>query len=810
MLKNYFKVAWRNLLRNKTFSLINILGLAIGLASFILIALFVADELSYDRFNEKASRIYRINGDVRFGGNDLRLAVSSDMMGPTLKNDFPQVEQFVRIYNSSGSKLIKKGNEFIDESAVAHADSTLFDVFTFPAIAGDTRKALNDPNTVVLTGSAALKYFGTTDVLGKTIETNEDNSTLYKITAVIKDLPRNSHFNFDFFFSMDNVEYGWGNFLSHNFQTYLLLREGADPNEIESKFPDVIDRYVLPQAQQFMEIKSMDEFRRSGNKLEYSLMPLTDIHLKSDRFPELGVNSDVQYVYIFSAVALFILLIACVNFMNLSTARSANRAREVGIRKVLGTEKKSLVSQFLLESIFTAVISMLLALALVSLAIGYFNGIAGKELTMSVLLSPKYLAFLVLLPLVVGALAGSYPAAFLSSFKPVNVLKGKINQGLKRSYLRSGLVVFQFFTSIVLIVGTLVVYRQLNFIRNKKIGFNKDQVLVVNGTNALGNNTDAFHQQVAALTGVKKAAFAGYLPVSNSARNDNTFFSEAVMTNDNGLNMQVWNVDYDYIPTLGMELVDGRNFSKSFGADSSAVIINESAAALIGFKDPIGKKIYTSDGTPGTTLDYTIIGVVKNFNFESLRRNVGPLCMRLGYNKWTAAYRIDPAHTSNLIAQIENKWKSLSPAMPFSYQFLDESFDSMYRAEQRVGKVAISFAVLAVLIACLGLFGLATYMAEQRTKEIGVRKVLGASVPNIVTMLSGDFIRLVLIASVLAFPVAWYAMDLWLRDFAYRINVGWWVFVVAGVVAILIAIITVSYQAIKAAIANPVTSLRAE
>ena len=810
MLKNYFKVAWRNLLRNKTFSLINILGLAIGLASFILIALFVADELSYDRFNEKASRIYRINGDVRFGGNDLRLAVSSDMMGPTLKNDFPQVEQFVRIYNSSGSKLIKKGNEFIDESAVAHADSTLFDVFTFPAIAGDTRKALNDPNTVVLTESAALKYFGTTDVLGKTIETNEDNSTLYKITAVIKDLPRNSHFNFDFFFSMDNVEYGWGNFLSHNFQTYLLLREGADPNEIESKFPDVIDRYVLPQAQQFMEIKSMDEFRRSGNKLEYSLMPLTDIHLKSDRFPELGVNSDVQYVYIFSAVALFILLIACVNFMNLSTARSANRAREVGIRKVLGTAKKSLVSQFLLESIFTAVISMLLALALVSLAIGYFNGIAGKELTMSVLFSPKYLAFLVLLPLVVGALAGSYPAAFLSSFKPVNVLKGKINQGLKRSYLRSGLVVFQFFTSIVLIVGTLVVYRQLNFIRNKKIGFNKDQVLVVNGTNALGNNTDAFHQEVAALTGVKKAAFAGYLPVSNSARNDNTFFSEAVMTNDNGLNMQVWNVDYDYIPTLAMELVEGRNFSKSFGADSSAVIINESAAALIGFKDPIGKKIYTSNGTPGTTVDYTIIGVVKNFNFESLRRNVGPLCMRLGYNKWTAAYRIDPAHTSNLIAQIENKWKSLSPAMPFSYQFLDESFDSMYRAEQRVGKVALSFAVLAVLIACLGLFGLATYMAEQRTKEIGVRKVLGASVPNIVTMLSGDFVRLVLIASVLAFPVAWYVMDLWLRDFAYRINVGWWVFVVAGLVAILIAIITVSYQAIKAAIANPVTSLRAE
>ena len=810
MLKSYLTIAWRNLLRNKTFSLINIAGLAIGLGSFILIVLFVTDELSFDKYNEKADRIYRVDSDIRFGGSDLKLAVNSDMMGATLKKDYPQVEQFVRFYNSSGSKMVKKGNEFINESRVCHADSTLFEVFTLPALYGDTKNALNEPNTVVITASTAKKYFGSTDVIGKTIETNENNSTLYKVTAVIKDIPRNSHFNFNFFFSMDNVEYGWGNFLSHNFQTYILLKPGTDPREFEKNFSQVIDKYILPQAKQFIQVNSMEDFKKSVNRLDYSLMPLKNIHLRSDRFPELGVNSSIQYVYIFSAVAIFILLIACINFMNLSTARSANRAKEVGIRKVLGTEKVSLIRQFLTESILMAFIAMILALILVALAINYFNSISGKELAATDLLSPKFLIFLLLTPFVVGILAGTYPAFFLSAFRPISVLKGKINQGFRKSYLRSGLVVFQFFTSIVLIVGTIVVFRQLRFIQNKKIGFNKDQVLVINGTGALGNNADAFKNEIAAMNGVTAASFGGFLPVSNSSRNDNTLSTDAVMTEKTGFSTQVWSIDYDYISTLGMEMAEGRNFSREFGSDSTSIIINESAVKIAGLVDPIGKKLYQPDGNGSNLREYTIVGVVKNFNFESLRQNIGPLCFVLGYNKWVTTFKVSPDNVQSLLKDIESKWKSMAPGMPFSYQFLDESFDNMYRAEQRIGKVAISFAVLAVFIACLGLFGLATYMAEQRTKEIGVRKVLGASVANVAVMLSKDFIKLVLVASLIAFPVAWWAMNKWLQDFAYRVDIGWWVFVVAGLSAVLIAVITVSYQAIKAALANPVESLRTE
>ena len=601
MIKNYLKIAWRNIRKNKTFSIINIAGLAIGLACFILIAMFVMDEISYDRYNEKVDRIYRVNSDIRFGGTELKLAVCSDPMGATLKKDYPQVEQFARIYASRGSKLIKKGDQYINEDRVAHADSTLFDVFTLPAITGDTKKALNEPNTVVISESAAKKYFGTTDAVGKTLETNDNNSTLYKVTAVIRDVPENSHFHFDFLFSMDNVDYGFGNFLSHNFQTYIVLKPGTDYKAFEKNFSQVIDKYILPQAKQFMQVNSMEEFAKSGNKLEYSLMPVTDIHLRSDRFPELSPNGNIQYVYIFSAVAIFILLIACVNFMNLSTARSANRAKEVGIRKVLGTEKKSLVGQFLTESTVMVFLGLVLAITLVWVFLGYFNDMSGKSLNISTLFQPGYLVFLLALPLVVGAMAGVYPAFFLSSFQPITVLKGKINQGFRRSYFRSTLVVFQFFTSIVLIIGTIVVFRQLNFIQNKKIGFNKDQVLIIDGTGALGNNVDAFRNEVGRMSGVKSSSFAGYLPVSNSSRNDNTFSTETVMTEKNGFNMQVWNIDYNYIPTLGMELLKGRNFSPDFGSDSSGIIINESTAKVIGFDDPVGKKLYSSDGSGNNT-----------------------------------------------------------------------------------------------------------------------------------------------------------------------------------------------------------------
>ncbi|MCP1384127.1 ABC transporter permease [Runella salmonicolor] len=811
MLTNYFKIAWRNLLKNKIFSFINVAGLAIGLCCFIMIALYVTDELSYDRFHEKADRIYRVHADIRFGGTDLKLAVSSDPMGATLKKDYPQVEQFVRLYTSDGSKSIKKGKEYIVENRVGYADSTLFDVFTLPAIAGDTKTALDDPNTVVISESAARKYFGTTDAVGKTLEVGVIDKTLYKVTAVIQDIPTNSHFNFDFIFSMDNVRYDFGSYLSNNFYTYILLREGTDYKVFEKKMDEVLVRYVLPQAKQYMQINSMDEFKKAGNKLEYSLMPLTDIHLRSDRYPEIGVNGSIQYVYIFSAVALFLLLIACINFMNLSTARSSNRAKEVGIRKVMGTERQTLIAQFIAESTLTSYMAFLFALLLTIILIPYFNDISAKTFSISSLFQPQLLIFLLILPFVVGILAGYYPAFFLSSFRPIEVLKGKFNAGFKRSNLRNMLVTFQFVTSLVLVIGTIIVYQQLNYIQTKKLGFDKDQVLIINGTGALTANRDAFKNEVGQMAGVKSASYAGYLPVANSSRSDNTFSKEAVMDMKNGFNMQVWNVDYDYVPTLGMEVIKGRNFSKSYGSDSSAVLINETTAKVLGYDNPIGKKIYTSTGsTAGINTAYEIVGVVKNFHYESLRQQVGPLCMRLGNNSWTAAFKINTKDVPGLVSQIEAKWKSMAPEMPFSYQFLDESFDQMYRAEQRVGKVALTFAILTILIACLGLFGLVTYMAEQRTKEIGIRKVLGASVPNIVSLLSGEFLVLVVISVLIASPIAYYAMSQWLTEFAYRIEISWWMFLTAGILAICIALLTVSFQAIRAALMNPVNSLKSE
>ncbi|MCC7401114.1 MAG: ABC transporter permease [Chitinophagaceae bacterium] len=806
MIKNYFKIAVRNLWKNKGFSAINIAGLAIGLACFILIALFVMDELSYDRFYPDADRIYRVDADIKFGGNNLNLTVSSDPMGPVLKKDYPQVEEYTRIYASEGSKLVRKGNEYINEEKIVYADSTFFNIFPQKVVSGETKTALFEPNTVVISETAAKKYFSTVDAAGKTIEIDKKP---FKVTAVIKDMPHNSHFHFDFIMSMKNVEYRWNDFLSHNFHTYILLKKGTDYHAFEKNFTQVLDNYVLPQAKQFMTgLNSMEDFRKSGNKLDYSLMPLTKIHLYSHRFPELEANSNIQFVYIFSAVALFILLIACINFMNLSTARSVNRAKEVGIRKVLGTGKKNLIAQFLSESALMAFISLLLALVLTYFTLPLFNNIAAKSMNAGSIFSSSFLPFLIALPVIVGLLAGLYPAFFLSRFKPIAVLKGKINAGFKKNTLRSGLVVFQFFTSIVLIIGTVIVYQQLHFIQNTNLGFTKDQVLIIDDAYALNKNDEVFKNAVLQLPGVKSGTMSGYLPV-NSSRSDNTYSREAVMDPKNALSMQSWIVDYDYINTLGMKIIKGRDFSKDFGTDSNAVILNETAAKVLGYEDPVGKKLFRQL-PDGKTSSYTIIGIVKDFHFESLRQNIYPLGLMLGHSNSIISFKIATANIKPLIPQIQNKWKALAPGMPFSYRFMDDAFNNMYRAEQRVEKVAITFAILAILIACLGLFGLVTYMAEQRTKEIGVRKVLGASVPNLVAMLSKDFMKLVAIASVIAFPVAWWGMHTWLQDFAYRISIEWWVFALAAFIALLIALLTVSVQAIKAALANPVKSLRTE
>ncbi|MFZ1370171.1 MAG: ABC transporter permease, partial [Ferruginibacter sp.] len=550
MIKNYFKIAFRNLWKNKGYSAINIFGLAVGLAGCLLITLYVTDELSYDRHFKNAERIYRINSDIRFGGADLHMTQTSDMMGGLLKKDYPQVEEYTRLYTNDGDKLIRKGNEYITESRVVHADSTFFSVFQLPAIQGDTKTALHEPNTVVITESAAKKYYGDVHVMDKIMEVKDGNTnTPYKITAVIRDIPKETHFNFEFLFSMKNVDYQWGQLTSHNFITYLLLKPGTDQHTFEKNFGQYTEKYVLPFAQQFIKISSMDDFRKAGNKLDYTLIPLTDIHLHSDFTFEITPSGNIQYVYIFSAVAFFILLLACINFMNLSTARSAKRAKEVGIRKVLGTERRTLIGQFLVESTITAAISLILAIAIAYGVLPLFNDVAAKSLSVKELLGGQILPFLILLPFVVGLLAGSYPALFLSKFMPITVLKGNLNTGFKKSNLRNALVVFQFATSIMLIIGTIIVYSQLNYIRNKKLGFNKDQVLIIDGAYALGNNAQAFKQELLAMQGVSSGTLSSYLPVTNSSRSDNTYSKEAVMNTGNGMDMQTWRIDYDYFKT---------------------------------------------------------------------------------------------------------------------------------------------------------------------------------------------------------------------------------------------------------------------
>ncbi|MBD2699239.1 ABC transporter permease [Spirosoma sp. BT702] len=808
MLLNYLKIAWRTLRKQKGFTFINIFGLATGLACCMLIMLYVLDELSFDRYNEKADRIYRVQSDIKFGGNDMHFAVSPDPIGPTLKKDYPQVEQFARLHQE-GTWSVKRTGEptNLREDNITFADSTLFEVFTLPLVSGDSKRALAEPNSVVISESAAKRHFGNQNPMGKTLVFNDRRT--FKVTGVMRDMPKNAHFQSNFFLSMLNDDYTWGQWLSNNHHTYILMKPGTDAQAFAKNFDTVIEKYVGPQALQFIG-SSMDQFRKAGNSIGFWLIPLTDIHLHSKQQVELAPNGDIQYVYIFSAVALFILLIACINFMNLATARSANRAREVGVRKVMGSERQQLIGQFMTESVLTTILAMLLALFMVGLALPGFNSIAAKELSISQLASPYYVPLLILLPIVVGLLAGSYPALFLSSFQPITVLKGKVNVSFRSAGLRSGLVVFQFMMSVILIVGTIIVYRQITYIQSKSLGFNRDKMLTIYGVYSIGNQAESFRQEVLKLPGVVNGSISGYLPTPSN-RSDNSFFAEGQSDMNKGVSMQSWAVDHNYVKTMGMKLVQGRDFSRNFGSDSSGIILNEAAVQVFGFKNPIGKRVWRyNDAQLKERKTFTVVGVVKNFHFESLRRNIGALSMFLDSNSGAASFRLSSNDLPALIKQIEAKWRQVAPGQAFSYQFMDDSFNQLYRAEQRIGTIALTFAVLAILIACLGLFGLAAFMAEQRTKEIGIRKVLGASIPNLIGLLSKDFLKLVLIAILIATPIAWYMMNQWLADFAYKIEIEWWMFALAGLLAIGIALATVSFQSIKAALMNPIKSLRSE
>lgn len=811
MLRNYITVAWRSLRKQGGYTAINIVGLAVGLACCLLITLYVVDELSYDRHNTKADRIYRLHTDVKFGGNEADMAVTPDPLGPVLQKDYPQVEQFVRLHYRGTWAVKRVGSATsIRENDIIFADSTLFDVFTLPLVAGDPKQALAQPRSVVISESAAKRHFGNQRALGQSMVFDKQP---FRVTAIMRDMPATSHFRTDFFLSMRDDNYKWGSWLGMNHHTYIVLKPGTDPTTFAANFNVVLDKYAGPQVKELLG-STMQQLRASGNRLRIWLMPLTDIHLHSKQTIQLAPTSDIGYIYVFSAVALFILLIACINFMNLSTARSAMRAKEVGVRKVLGSGQGQLIGQFMSESVLTSALAMMLAVGIVALALPLFNDLTDKKLSIKVLYAPFWLVVLLALPGVVGLLAGIYPAFFLSSYRPIAVLKGRMTdyvptrRTLSPVRLRSGLVVFQFAMSVLLIIGTLVVYRQMRFIQTRNLGFNREQVLIVSGTDIIGKQVETFRQSVLPLPGVVNGSASGYLPTA-SDRADTPFFPEGQIDQAKAISMQSWRVDYDYFATMGLQMAQGRPFSRAFGADSLGVVINEAAAKLWG-ADAVGKRIamYT---TTGTTQLYTILGVVRNFHYESLRQEVGAVALLLNDGPSSAvSFRLAGDQTPALLKQIEAKWKAIAPGEPFSYSFMDDNFEMMYRTEQRIGTLTLTFAGLAILIACLGLFGLAAFTAQQRTKEIGVRKVLGASVPSLIALLSKDFLKLVLIAIVIASPVAWWAMSRWLQDFAYRIDMEWWIVALAGTLAVGIALLTVSFQSIRAALMNPVKSLRTE
>lgn len=805
MFKNYFKVAWRNLLRNRAFSAINIIGLSIGLASCMLISLYVLDELSFDRYNEKADQIVRVIFKGTMQGGKINEAHVMPPTAQALKADYPEVLDATRI-RQAGTQKVMIGDTLFTGDNMAFTDANLFEIFTIPFIKGNPKNALSEPNTLVITNELAKKYFGNQEPLGKTIKFKGSDLN-YTVTGVIEKIPANSHFHFDIFNSMSGLEEAKStSWMQSEFFTYLLLQKGYDYKKLEAKLPRTVEKYMGPQLQKAMGV-TISEFRKSGNDIGLYLQPLTDIHLYSSASYDMGNGGDIKYVYIFGAVAIIMLLIACINFMNLSTAGASKRAREVGVRKVMGSEKIELVWQFLMESVLLTSIALVLAIIFGFVALPLFNNLSGKDLSLQLDSVTTLLPGLLLFGLIVGILAGSYPAFFLSSFKPIAVLKGKYTSGKGSISLRSGLVVVQFFISITLMVGTTVVYQQLKFIQNKKLGYNKEQVLIVD-TWELGKNQDVFRDEILRDPHVLNVSSSGYLPAGPSYNNN-------FMVYPDDKNMELvktlrYDVDINYIPTLGMEMAAGRNFSKEFGTDSSGVILNETAAKMLGLKNDALNHIVSNTNNDGSKHTYHVIGIVKDFHFRSLHERIAPLAMTLSGGAGTMIIKVKTEDMKGLLSKMKTTWDEFKPEAAFSYSFMDERINNTYLAEQKTGQILGVFAGLTIFVACLGLFGLATFTAEQRTKEIGVRKVLGASVGSVVTLLSKDFLKLVGIAIIIATPAAWFAMNKWLQDFEYRIEISWWMFAVAGSLSIGIALLTVSFQSVKAALMDPVNSLRSE
>jgi putative ABC transport system permease protein len=803
MLKNYIKLAFRNIFRNKVHSFLNIFGLAMGVACFLFIYMYVTYELSYDQFHKKADRIYRLAVNATIGDTKIRQTYSSAITFKRLLEEFPEIETGVKFLNFGRTPILIDKKVFYEKQFFA-VDSTFFRIFTNPLLHGDPKTVLSKPNTMVVTRKLAMKYFGRADVVGEMVQVEVSRSRGimdFVITGVAEEMPDNSHFHYDILISsitfpdlLNEQGWTWNNFIS-----YILLREATSAAEVESK--------LIEFNRKYMDVDDYEAWVAKGNYWHFFLQPITKIHLTSDLNGEFEANGNETYVRIFSIISLFVLLIASINFMNLSTAKSSLRAKEVGLRKVVGSDRARLIGQFITESLFLSFISLVLGLLIVESLLPVYQNFIGKALRIHYFSDFSIIPGLIVLGMVIGLVSGSYPAFVLSAFKPIQVITGKLNRNKKGLWFRNGLVLVQFSISIILIIGTLTVFQQLQFLQNKNLGFDKEQVLTINNPSSLGAQINSLketlrqHPQILDVTG------SNTLPGRRFSNRG--FGAEGI---EDGFTLNVCVSDVDFLKTMKISLKTGRFFSREFGSDSCAIVLNQKAVDLLGWKDPVGKKIIIW-GENRT--DFTVIGVVDDYHYESLHHEVRPMGIFLadGYFKRNQSYisvRLNTLNLSQTIAFIKQTWEKFAPQKPFEYSFLDEDYDSLYMNEAQTRKLFSVFSFLAIFIACLGLFGLASFSAQRRIREIGIRKTLGASVTSIILILNQEFLKWVVIANLIAWPVAYFLMNNWLQNFAYRITISWWVFIFGAITALIIAIITVSFQSVKTALINPSEALRYE
>jgi len=793
MLRNYFTVALRNLMKYKGYSFINIAGLAIGLVCCFLIVLFVRHELSYDRFHENAPRIYRL---LHASPQDpsQRSAISASGYAPHLLNEFPEIEHVVRFFTNAGPANLKFGSEARTVNGFVFADSSVFNVFSFRLRRGNPTTALQAPNSIVMTSEAAKAWFGDEDPIGKVIINLRGILKInLQVTGVLEDVPSNSHLQFDYLTSFATInafmgEHALEEYTNFNYYTYLLLRDGSTPEQLSPRFPDFLRKY---------------RGEETANSTLLALQPLTDIHLNTSISWDVGTNSDKRYLYIFSAVAFFILLIAGINFVNISTARATLRAKEVGVRKVVGAERRQLIVQLFSESILSSVIAMILALSILQLSAPLFSTLVGREIAVELFDNFSLLPLLIGIGLFIGMIAGFYPAVVLSAFEPITVLKGLVTRGVKGARLRKSLIVAQFSISMFLLITVVTVYNQLQYMKTHELGFDKEQIVFVNLSGEVKGRYRTFRDKLLAHSQIQKIAL-GTLP-GRVGTNRGYKWPGKEKEEDRGFYTMF--VDAQTIEALGIEIVQGRNFSEEISTDTTnAYILNEAAVRELGWENPVGQPFHMWDEEMGQ-----VIGVVKDFHFKSLHQKIEPLVLDVKPQwSWTAAIRLAPGNPREALDFIGKQWQAIEPELPFSYNFLDEDFERLYRSEERLGKLFSSFTFLAIFVACLGLFGLAAFTTEQRTKEIGIRKVLGASVRDILLLLSRDFSMLVAVAFVVATPFAIIGANAWLQNFAYRMTPSVTAFLACGLSVLIIALITVSSQALRAALANPTKALKYE